>query len=127
MRIIALSTLRAFLANSPTQRDAEQPILAWYKQAAATDWSQPSDIKVDFGNASILQVMNFPDPIEAIKFRMEQTGLTIKDIEPAIGRSNRVYEVLNGKRALTLPMIWELHAMFGIPAESLIKPPTSAA
>jgi HTH-type transcriptional regulator/antitoxin HigA len=64
-----------------------------------------------------------PDPIEAIKFRMEQSGLTVKDLEPAIGRSNRVYEVLNGKRALTLPMIWKLHAMFGIPAESLIKPP----
>lgn len=66
--------------------------------------------------------VDLPSPIEAIKFRMEQSGLTAKDLEPAIGRSNRVYEVLNGKRALTLPMIWKLHAMFGIPAESLIKP-----
>jgi len=66
--------------------------------------------------------VDLPNPIEAIKFRMEQSGLTAKDLEPAIGRSNRVYEVLNGKRALTLPMIWKLHAMFGIPAESLIKP-----
>jgi HTH-type transcriptional regulator/antitoxin HigA len=46
-----------------------------------------------------------PDPIEAIKFRMEQQGLTVKDLEPAIGKSNRVYEVLNRKRNLTLPMI----------------------
>ena len=61
-----------------------------------------------------------PDPVEAIKFRMEQAGLTVKDLEPMIGRSNRVYEVLNGKRSLTLPMIRRLHSMLGIPAESLI-------
>lgn len=67
--------------------------------------------------------IDLPDPIEAIKFRMDQEGLTAKDLEPAIGRSNRVYEILNGKRNLTLTMIWKLHEMFGIPAESLIKPP----
>ncbi|MFC0710732.1 helix-turn-helix domain-containing protein [Azorhizophilus paspali] len=66
--------------------------------------------------------IDLPNPIDAIKFRMEQSGLTAKDLEPAIGRTNRVYEVLNGKRALTLPMVWRLHSMFGIPAESLIKP-----
>ncbi|EIM13577.1 helix-turn-helix domain-containing protein [Pseudomonas chlororaphis] len=63
-----------------------------------------------------------PNPIDAIKFRMEQSGLSAADLAPAIGRTNRVYEVLNGKRALTLPMIWKLHQLFGIPAESLIKP-----
>ncbi len=63
-----------------------------------------------------------PDPIEAIKFRMEQAGLTAKDLEPMIGQRNRVYEILNGKRALTLPMIWKLHQELGIPAESLIRP-----
>lgn len=47
-------------------------------------------------------------------------------LAPAIGRTNRVYEVLNGKRALTLPMIWKLHQLFGIPAESLIKPNKSS-
>jgi HTH-type transcriptional regulator/antitoxin HigA len=67
-----------------------------------------------------------PDPIEAIKFCIEQSGLTVKDLEPAIGRSNRVYEVLNGTRSLTLPMIWKLHDMFGIPAESLIRPTARA-
>jgi hypothetical protein len=46
-----------------------------------------------------------PDPIEAIKFRMEQGGLSIKDLEPLIGKSNRVYEVLGRTRPLTLPMI----------------------
>lgn len=70
--------------------------------------------------------VDLPDPIEAIKFRMDQSGLTPKDLEPMIGKRNRVYEVLNRKRPLTLPMIWRLHEMLGIPAESLIKPPVHA-
>jgi HTH-type transcriptional regulator/antitoxin HigA len=61
-----------------------------------------------------------PDPVEAIKFRMEQSGLTVKDLEPIIGRSNRVYEVLNRKRPLTLAMIRRLHRDLGIPADVLI-------
>jgi HTH-type transcriptional regulator/antitoxin HigA len=65
--------------------------------------------------------MDLPDPIEAIKFVMEQKGLTPKDLEPAIGRLNRVYEVLNRTRPLSLAMIRNLHESFGIPAESLIK------
>ena len=63
------------------------------------------------------------DPVEAIKFRMEQAGLTPKDLEPMIGRTNRVYEVLARRRPLTLPMIRRLHAGLGIPAESLIAEP----
>lgn len=66
--------------------------------------------------------IGLPDPIEAIQFRMDQAGLTPKDLVPAIGRINRVYEVLNRKRPLTLAMIWKLHQKFGIPAESLIQP-----
>jgi HTH-type transcriptional regulator / antitoxin HigA len=53
---------------------------------------------------------------------MEQKGLVAKDLEPIIGRSNRVYEVLNRKHPLTLRMIWRLHRDLGIPAESLIRP-----
>ncbi|MDP2434088.1 MAG: transcriptional regulator [Pseudomonadota bacterium] len=64
---------------------------------------------------------DLPDPVEAIKFRMEQGGLTPKDLEPMIGRMNRVYEILNRKRPLTLAMIRKLHEGLGIPAESLIK------
>jgi len=67
--------------------------------------------------------MDLPDPVEAIKFEMERKGLTVKDHEPMIGKSNRVYEILNHKRSLTLKMIWKLHEGLGIPAESLIKPP----
>ena len=62
-----------------------------------------------------------PDPVEAIKFRMEQKGMTPKDLVPMIGRINRVYEVLSRKRPLTLAMIQRLHNELGIPAESLIK------
>ena len=67
--------------------------------------------------------LDLPDPVEAIKFRMDQMGLSPKDLEPMIGRLNRVYEVLNHKRPLTLKMIWKLHRGLGIPAESLIKQP----
>ena len=67
--------------------------------------------------------MDLPDPVEAIKFEMERKRLTVKDLEPMIGKSNRVYEILNHKRSLTLKMIWKLHEGLGIPAESLIKPP----
>ena len=67
--------------------------------------------------------LDLPDPVEAIKFVMDQRGLTIQDLEPMIGRANRVYEVLNRKRPLTLNMIWRLHKGLGLPAESLIKQP----
>ena len=65
--------------------------------------------------------LELPDPVAAIKFEMEQKGLTAKDLVPMIGRKNRVYEVLNRKRSLTLKMIWRLHEQLGMPAESLIK------
>jgi HTH-type transcriptional regulator/antitoxin HigA len=65
--------------------------------------------------------IDFPDPVEAIKFRMEQQGLTVEDLVPVIGRKNRVYEILARKRSLTLRMIEGLHETFSIPAESLLK------
>ena len=65
--------------------------------------------------------MALPDPVEAIKFRMEQQGLKPKDLEPMIGKSNRVYEVLTRKRSLTIGMIRKLHSSLGIPAQSLIQ------
>jgi HTH-type transcriptional regulator/antitoxin HigA len=66
--------------------------------------------------------MDPPDPIEAIKFRMEQQGLTRKDLEPIFGTRNRTSEVLNGKRSLSIEMIRNLHAQLGISAEVLIRP-----
>jgi HTH-type transcriptional regulator / antitoxin HigA len=66
--------------------------------------------------------MDPPDPIEAIRFRMEQQGLTRKDLEPLIGTRTRVAEVLNRKRNLSIAMIRRLHAQLGISAEVLIRP-----
>ena len=57
-----------------------------------------------------------PDPVEAIKFRMEQQGLSRKDLEPIIGTRTRVAEVLNRKRALSIGMIRRLHDRLGISA-----------
>ena len=66
--------------------------------------------------------MDLPDPIEAIKYRMERVGLTRKDLESMIGTRTRVAEVLNGKRNLSITMIRNLHAKLGISAEVLIQP-----
>ncbi len=63
-----------------------------------------------------------PDPIEAIKFRMEQQGLTRRDLEPLIGSRARVAEVLNRKRDLSIAMIRRLHERLGISADVLIRP-----
>ena len=64
--------------------------------------------------------VDLPDPIAAIRYHMEQKGLAPKDLVPYIGGRNRVYEVLNRKRSLSLEMIRRLHRELGIPAESLI-------
>jgi HTH-type transcriptional regulator/antitoxin HigA len=65
--------------------------------------------------------LDLPDPVESIKYHMDQHGLQPRDLIPYIGSRNRVHEVLNRKRPLTLKMIWRLHEGLGIPAESLIK------
>ena len=67
--------------------------------------------------------LELPDPIEAIKFRMQQQGLTSKDLQPMLGGLNRVSEVLNRRRPLSLTMIRRLHAGLGISAECLIRAP----
>lgn len=66
--------------------------------------------------------MDPPDPIEAIKFRMEQQGLTRKELEEILGSRTRVAEVLNRRRGLSINMIRRLHAKLGIPADVLIRP-----
>jgi HTH-type transcriptional regulator/antitoxin HigA len=65
--------------------------------------------------------MDPPDPIEAIKFRMEQQGLTRKDLEEIIGTRTRIAEVLNRRRGLSIAMIRRLHERLGISAEVLIR------
>jgi HTH-type transcriptional regulator/antitoxin HigA len=66
--------------------------------------------------------MDPPDPIEAIRFRMEQQGITRRDLEPMIGTRARVAEVLNRKRNLSIEMIRRLHDQLGISADVLIQP-----
>lgn len=66
--------------------------------------------------------MDPPDPVEAIKFRMEQQGLTRKDLEPIFGTRNRTSEILNRRRGLSIEMIRQLHDRLGISADVLIRP-----
>ena len=66
---------------------------------------------------------DFPDPISAIKFRMEQAGLTQRDLVPIVGSRAKVSEVLSGKRELTLSMARALHEHLGVPADALLKKP----
>jgi HTH-type transcriptional regulator/antitoxin HigA len=66
--------------------------------------------------------MDPPDPVDAIKFRMEQQGLSRKDLEPLIGTRTRVAEVLNRRRSLSIAMIRRLHDRLGISADVLIRP-----
>jgi|ERR1051326_1520158 HTH-type transcriptional regulator/antitoxin HigA len=65
--------------------------------------------------------IDLPDPIEAIKFRMEQMGYKQKDLANAIGLKSRISEILNKKRKLTLDMIRKLHEVLNIPTEILVK------
>ncbi len=71
--------------------------------------------------------MDPPDPVEAIKFRMEQQGMTRKDLEDIIGTRARIAEVLNRKRSLSIGMIRRLHERLGISAEVLIQPSRKVA
>ena len=71
--------------------------------------------------------MDPPDPVEAIKFRMEQQGMSRKDLEDIIGTRTRIAEVLNRKRSLSIGMIRRLHDQLGISAEILIQPSRKVA
>src|SRR5947207_15740819 len=89
------------------------------ERAMATDWmcsQRPFDAYEEH------YPMDPPDPIEAIKFRMEQQGLTRRDLEEIIGTRTRIAEVLNRKRGLSVRMIRRLHERLGISAEVLIRP-----
>ena len=71
--------------------------------------------------------MDPPDPVEAIKFRMEQQGLTRRDLEEIIGTRTRIAEILNRKRGLSIAMIRRLHERLGISADVLIRPSRRSA
>lgn len=65
--------------------------------------------------------IDLPDAVSAIQLGMERTGKTLDDLVPVFGRKNRAYEIMAGKRPLSLPMIEKLHLMLRIPAESLLR------
>lgn len=107
---------------------------AAHKEISALMESDPESGTVDGDRLDILSTlveayenrhfpMELPDPVDAILFRMDQQGLRPKDLEPMIDQRNRVYEILNRKRPLTMAMVWRLHKGLGIPAESLIRQP----
>jgi HTH-type transcriptional regulator/antitoxin HigA len=64
-----------------------------------------------------------PDPLDAIRFRMEQAGYQQSDLAELVGSRSRASEILRGKRALTMEQAWRLHREWHIPAEALLKPP----
>lgn len=96
--------------------------------------AEPSDGSTEAEELEVLAVLiehyevrhfpiDMPDPVAAIKFRMDQQGLKAKDLVPYIGSASKVSEVLNGQRTLSLNMIRRLNAELGIPAEILIRDP----
>lgn len=108
-----------------TERDYEQALARINQLMDAktgTEAGDELDVLVTLAEAyeSKHHPIHPPDPIEAIKFRMEQMGLTRKDLEPIIGGRGRVSEVLSRRRSLSLEMIRRLHAELHIPLESLI-------
>ena len=111
------------IKDKTTYRQALKAIEGLMRAQAGTPEGDRLDVLVTLVEAWERQhyPMDLPDAIEAIKFHMEQQGLTVTDLASVIGRANRVYEVLARTRPLTLRMIEGLHTRFGIPAESLLK------
>ena len=70
MRIIALSTLKAFWESNPGHADAKEPVLAWYRHTLKADWASPAAVKADFGNASILRDNRVVFNIAGNKYRL---------------------------------------------------------
>jgi len=70
MRVIALSTLKAFWSGKPAYADAREPALAWFRHALRADWRAPADVKSDFGNASVLRDGRMVFNIAGNKYRL---------------------------------------------------------
>jgi len=112
------------IRNNADYEAALKAVSPWFENEPAPGTEEADRFEVLLTLIEAYEHKHFPvalpDPIEAIKFRMEQEGLGVKDLEPMIGRANRVYEVLNRRRPLTLAMIRRLHRGLGIPAEVLV-------
>ena len=126
MRIIARRTLDTYLESRRKHADHERA-LSEIESLWGAPVGSPRGDKLDV-LATLVEAyetrhfsINPPDPISAIEFRMEQQGLTRKDLEEIIGSRGRIAEVLSGKRDLSIKMIRRLHESLGIAAEVLIK------
>ena len=115
--------MKPFVIKNEEQYDTA---LACVEQLMDAAPGSPEEAELDVW-ATLIQVYEekthpipLPDPIEAIKFRMEQSGLKQKDLVPYLGSPSRVSEVLSGKRPLSLSMMRRLHKGLGIPASSLL-------
>ena len=110
------------IRNDDDLRAAFKRLESVYQASEGTPEADEMEILVTLIEA--YEHKHFPvtaaDPVEAIKFRMEQQGLTPKDLELYIGSSGRVSEVLNRKRRLSLQMVKRLHDGLHIPYESLL-------
>lgn len=110
--------------NSSDYKSALRELSVYFDNVPAPGSADGDRFEILATLVEAYEARHFPikasDSIEAIRFRMEQVGLTVKDLVPSIGQPNRVYEVLNRKRSLTIEMIRNLHRNRGIPAESLI-------
>jgi HTH-type transcriptional regulator/antitoxin HigA len=109
-----------------TDTDYEQALEQLDAIFDAEEGSQEADLRdvlvvliEDYENEHY--AVDLPDPVEALKFRMEQQGLTQKDLVPLIGSRSKVSEVLSRKRRFSLSMIRALHQELGIPAEVLLQ------
>ena len=110
------------IRNDDNLRAAFKQLELVFQAPAGSEQADERDVLVTLIEA--YEQKHYPigpaDPVEAIKFRMEQQNLTPKDLEPYIGSSGRVSEVLNRKRRLSLQMVKKLHAGLRIPLESLL-------
>ena len=110
------------IRNDDDLRRASRRLEKIFHAAQGTAQADERDVLVTLIEAYENKHYDFgpADPVEAIKFRMEQQGLTARDLEPFIGPSGRVSEVLNRKRGLSLRMVKSLHDGLKIPYESLL-------
>ena len=110
------------IRNDDDLRRAFRRLEKIFQAVEGTSQADERDVLVTLIEAYEIKHYDFgpADPVEAIKFRMEQEGLTPRDLEPYIGQSGRVSEVLNRRRPLSLRMVKKLHDGLKIPYESLM-------
>jgi HTH-type transcriptional regulator/antitoxin HigA len=130
MWVLARATLRASvesLAGHRNRQAVKAGLLAEVERLWGSTTATPDGDRLDI-LATLIDtydaehvLMDPPDPVEAIRFRMEQQGLTRKDLEPILGTRTRVTEVLNHRRGLSIGMIRRLHEQLGIAADVLIR------